>query len=95
MSGFSKTQFIKPSSFSLNQYKTHQIGNLQFNIVEGYIFSFDTPIPAISPQFIKEDLDAGIFPQLKGKDFKEGFIWRQISFEEKEKLKKILKDHSN
>ncbi len=92
MSGFSKTQLIKPSSFELNKYKTHQIGNLKFNVVEGYVFSFDTPIPAISPQFIQEDLDAGIFPQLKGKTLKEGFIWRKISFEEKEKIQIILKD---
>ena len=92
MSGFSKAQFIKPSSFELNKYKTHQIGNLKFNVVEGYVFSFDTPIPAISPQFIQEDLDAGIFPQLKGKTLKEGFIWREISAAEKEKLKIILKE---
>ena len=92
MSGFSKTQFIKPSSFELNKYKTHQIGNLKFNVVEGYVFSFDTPIPAISPQFIQEDLDAGIFPQLKGRTLKEGFIWREISAAEKAKLKIILKE---
>lgn len=92
MSGFTKTQLIKPSSFELNKYKTHQIGNLKFNVVEGYVFSFDTPIPAISPQFIQEDLNAGIFPQLKGKTLKEGFIWREISEEEKEKLQIILKD---
>ena len=92
MSGFSKAQFIKPSSFELNKYKTHQIGNLKFNVVEGYVFSFDTPIPAISPQFIQEDLDAGIFPQLKGKTLKEGFIWREISAAEKAKLQIILKD---
>lgn len=92
MSGFSKTQFIKPSSFELNKYKTHQIGNLKFNVVEGYVFSFDTPIPAISPQFIQEDLDAGIFPQLKGKTLKEGFIWREISAAEKVKLQIILKE---
>ena len=94
MSGFSKTQFIKPSSFELNKYKTHQIGNLNFNVVEGYVFSFDTPIPAISPQFIQEDLDAGIFPQLKGKKLKEGFIWREISAAEKVKLQIILKEFS-
>ncbi|WP_373708299.1 hypothetical protein [Kaistella sp.] len=94
MSGFSKTQLIKPSSFKLNKYKTHQIGNLKFNVVEGYFFSFDTPIPAISPQFIQEDLDSGIFPQLKGKTLKEGFIWREISKEEKEKIQIILKDYT-
>ncbi|WHF51377.1 hypothetical protein QGN23_13260 [Chryseobacterium gotjawalense] len=94
MTGFNKNQFIKPSSFELNKYKTHQIGNLKFNIVDGYIFSFDTPIPAVSPQFIQEDLDAGIFPQLKGKTLKEGFVWRKISDEEKMKIAEILKEYS-
>lgn len=92
MTGFNKDQFVKPSNFELNKYKTYQIGNLKFNVVDDYIFSFDTPIPAISPQFIQEDLDAGIFPQLKGNTLKEGFIWRPISTKEKEKLKIILKD---
>ena len=92
VTGFNKDQFVKPSYFELNQYKTYQIGNLKFNVVDDYIFSFDTPIPAISPQFIQEDLDAGIFPQLKGNTLKEGFVWRPISTKEKEKLKIILKD---
>ncbi len=92
MTGFNKNQFTKPSSFELNKYKTYQVGNLKFNVVDEYIFSFDTPIPAISPQFILEDLNAGIFPQLKGKTLKEGFKWRKISDEEKEKLQMILKD---
>lgn len=92
MTGFSSAQFFKPSYFELKKYKTHQIGNLQFNVVDEYFFSFDTPLPAISPQFIQEDLEAGIFPQLKGKTLKEGFIWRKISEKEKEKLRNILKD---
>ena len=92
--GFNKNQFIKPSYFKLNKYKTHQIGNLKFNVVEDYIFSFDTPIPAISPQFIQEDIDAGIFPQLKGKTLKEGFIWKKISEKEKIEIKEILKEHT-
>ncbi|MBU8882699.1 hypothetical protein KSK37_06355 [Kaistella sp. DKR-2] len=90
MTGFSKNQFYKPSCFELKKYKTHQIGNLKFNIVAQYPFSFDTPLPAISPQFIREDLDAGIFPKLKGKTLKDGFIWRKISNEEKTEIKKIL-----
>ena len=92
MTGFSKDQFIQPSYFQLEKYKSHQIGNLQFNIVDDYIFSFDTPLPAISPQYVQEDLDAGIFPQMKGKTLHEGFIWRRITPEEKEKIKMILKD---
>lgn len=92
MTGFTKDQFIKPAHYQYKKYKTHEVGNLKFNVVDRYIFSFDTPLPAISPQFIQEDLDAGIFPQLKGNTLKEGFIWRKISEEEKEKLRTILKD---
>ena len=94
MTGFDKTQLLRPASFVYKKHKTHQIGNLKFNVVDGYIFSFDTPIPAISPQFIQEDLDAGIFPQLKGKTLKKGFIWRKITTAEKEKIQVILKDFS-
>ncbi|MBP3839799.1 MAG: hypothetical protein J6D35_02405, partial [Chryseobacterium sp.] len=92
MTGFSKNQWYKPSYFELNKFKSYQIGNLKFNVVQNYPFSFDTPLPAISPQFIQEDLDAGIFPQLKGKTLKEGFIWRKISEEEKIQIQEILDD---
>lgn len=94
MTGFTKTQFVKPAAFALNKYNTHQIGNLKFNVVDGYIFSFDTTLPAISPQFIQEDLDAGIFPQLKGETLKDGFIWRKITEEEKIKIEVILEQYS-
>ena len=94
MTGFNKNQFIKPCYFELNKYSTHQIGNLKFNVVDGYIFSFDTTLPAISPQFIQEDLDAGIFPQLKGETLKDGFIWRKITEEEKRKIEVILEQYS-
>lgn len=90
MTGFTKNQFYKPAFFELHDFETHQIGNLKFNVVKNYPFSFDTPLPAISPQFIQEDLDAGIFPQLKGQTLNEGFIWRKISAEEKMELQNIL-----
>jgi hypothetical protein len=92
MMGFNKNQFYKPSHFKLEKYQTHQIGNLEFNVVQDYVFSFDTPLPAISPQFIQEDLEAGIFPQLKGKTWKEGFFWRKLTEAERQKLESIAKD---
>ena len=92
MTGFTKDQLYKPSYFELGKFKTYQIGNLRFNVVQDYPFSFDTPLPAISPQFIREDLDAGIFPQLKGKTLNEGFIWRDLTESEKIHVKKILDD---
>lgn len=90
MTGFSENQFFKPASFELENYKTYQIGNLKFNLVQQYPFSFDTPLPSISPYFLQKYLEAGIFPQLQGKALKEGFIWRKMSEEEKIQLQKII-----
>nr|WP_226063920.1 hypothetical protein [Kaistella polysaccharea] len=95
ITGFNASQFYKPSYFALKKYKTHQVGNLKFNVVDGYIYNFETPIPTISPHYIYEDLEAGIFPQLKGKTLQEGFIWREMTIEEKKKLTVILKDFQN
>ena len=92
MLGFDKKQLIEPSHFELNQYKSHEIGNLKFNVVKEYPFSFDIPIPAISPQFLQEDYDAKVFPQKIGKDVKDGFIWRTMTGEEHQKLKNILEE---
>lgn len=95
MTGFTKTQFCTPATFSLNKFNTHQIGNLKFNVVaDGYIFSFDTPLPAMTPQYLQEDLDAGIFPQLKGESLHDGFIWRVLTPQEKDQLRHILQDLS-
>ena len=92
ITGFDAKQFYKPSYFALKTYRTHQIGNLKFHVVDGYLYNFETPIPTISPQYIYEDWEAGIFPQLKGKTLKQGFIWRKIPAEEKEKLRILLND---
>ena len=94
LTGFNKDQWYKPAYFELKKFKMYELGNLKFNVVQDYPFSFDTPLPAISPSFIREDLEAGIFPQLKGTTLKEGFFWRKISPQEQEKLRMILKDHS-
>lgn len=92
MLGYNANQFIKPSVFELKKYKTHQIGNLKFNVVEGYPFSFDTPLPAISPEFLKEDFDAGIFPQMNSKELKDGFHWRKLTEDEKKQLAEIISE---
>lgn len=92
MAGFSPNQWLKPAYFKLNNYKTHQIGNLKFNVSNNYPFNFDTPLPAISPTFLKQDFDAGIFPQKNTADLKDGFFWRKLTAAEKIKLQKILED---
>lgn len=92
MMGFQKNQIIKPAYFEWKKYRTYQIGSTKFNVVKQYPFSFDIPIPAISPEFLKEDLEAGIFPEQNSKNPKDGYHWRKISEEEKRLLQKILKD---
>ena len=94
MSGFSKDQWLKPAVFKLGKFEPYQIGNLKFNVVKDYPFSFDTQLPAISPEFLKEDLDAGIFPQMITNNMKDGFVWRELSEEDIQKLKLIIRDCS-
>lgn len=89
MQGFTKTQFYKPAHFELNSFKTFKIGNLQFNI-PNYELCFDTPQPALSPDTVKKYYQVGIFPQEKEKNAKNGFVWKKLSEDEKQKLKKII-----
>lgn len=90
LGGFVSTQFISPSVYAWKKYDDYQIGNLKFNMVNSYPFSFDTPIPAISPSFVQEYLDAGIFPQMKGSNLRDGFIWKKITPSERVDIQKIL-----
>ena len=43
--------------------------------------------------YLKEYLDAGIFPQLKGKTLKEGFIWKNLTPKEKMQLQEVLENY--
>ncbi len=91
MLGFQKKQIWEPAYFVLNEYDTYKIGNLKFQVVKGYPFSFDIPIPAISPEFLMEDLQAGIFPQaFDENNLKYGFYWRKLNQSEKNKLFHII-----
>lgn len=92
MTGFSIKQVIMPAVFKLEKYQTHQIGNLTFNIVEAYYYSFDTPLPAITPYLVRKYHETGIFPQLKGKTLKDGFVWKKLSQSDRIKLEKIIRD---
>ena len=40
--------------------------------------------------FIKKYFEVGIFPQKITENLKDGFTWKKLSPEEKEKLKKII-----
>ncbi len=90
MGEFQKEQFAKPFVYHWQKFKTHTIGNLTFHITEDYPYNFETPIPAISPEFVQQDFDTGIFPQLKGKTLKDGFIWKKLTEQEKNQVQQIL-----
>lgn len=90
LTGFTTNQLVKPAHFKWEQFKTYKIGNLSFNQVKDYPYSFDVPAPAMSPWCVRENLHAGIFPQLRGTSLKDGFIWRPITESEKQQLKEIL-----
>ncbi len=94
MTGWDAKQLLRPSTFSLNKYKTYQIGNLKFNIVKDYPFSFDTALPAISPDYLLDYQKAGIFPQKIGLDLKNGFVWKKMSPHEQQELQRIIKQVS-
>lgn len=95
MQGFSRHQMITPSQYKIKKYKTYKIGNLTFNIIKDYQFSFDTPPPAISPSYLLEYYRLGIFPQHVGKNIKSGFIWKTLTPKEKMKLQYIIYDIDN
>ena len=92
MQGFQKDQWKNPPEYTWNQFKTYKIGNLTFNVVQNYSFSFDTELPAINPSFLYQYQEVGIFPQKIGPDLKDGFTWRKLTNDEKKKLKIILEE---
>lgn len=96
MNGLQKEQILKPSTYEYQQFDTFKVGNLQFNVSHNYPYSFDTPIPAVTPFYIVEDVKAGIFPQLLDKnDIKKGFIWKKMTPEEKREAQKVINNIKN
>ncbi len=89
MGQFKVTQLFKPSIYEWNKFDAYQLGNITFNVSRGYPYSFDTPIPSITPDFLRENYEAGVFPQREEK----GFISRKLTPEEKRYLRKIIKTH--
>lgn len=91
MTGFEKEQLYRPSTYEYHQFNTFKIGNFKFNVSHNYPYSFDTPLPAVTPFYIFDDVKAGIFPQLSDKnDLKKGFIWKKMTPEEKKEAQKVI-----
>lgn len=84
-------QVYKPSEYKINSYNSLKIGNLKFNVTQKYPYNFDTPIPAISKDFVKDDIHFGIFPQLiDSTNLKKGFIWKKLNNKEKIQAQKTI-----
>jgi hypothetical protein len=91
MTGFTKKALLRPENYILPEYKSGRIGNLDFNISEMYLFSFDTPIPAFAKHHLKILHRSGVFPQMKDStDIRKGFYMKPFSEEENTHLKEIL-----
>ncbi|MEC5394920.1 LIC_10190 family membrane protein [Bergeyella sp. RCAD1439] len=95
MQGFEWRQFLTPSHFQLNQYETHQIGNLKFNVVKHYPLCFDTPQPAITPYLLHQYHHLGIFPQCSDSRIEQGLVTKKLTPEQKKQLEAILKSYSH
>ncbi|WP_407847441.1 LIC_10190 family membrane protein [Chryseobacterium sp. KCF3-3] len=96
MTGFEKKQIYKPSTYEYQQFDTFKVGNFKFNVSHHYPYSFDTPLPAITPAYLFDDVKAGIFPQLSDKnDIKKGFIPKKMTSEEKEEAQKVINNIKN
>lgn len=96
MTGFEKKQLYQPSTYEYHQFNTFKVGNFKFNIPHHYPYSFDTPIPAVSPNYIFDYVKAGIFPQLLDKnDLKKGFIWKKMTSEEEKEAQKVINNIKN
>lgn len=91
MTGFEKEQLYRPSTYHYHQFNTFKVGNFKFNVSYNYPYSFDTPIPAVTPFYIFDDVKAGIFPQLSDKnDIKKGIIWKKMTAEEKKEAQNVI-----
>lgn len=96
MAGFEKGQIYKPSTYEYQRFDRFKVGNLKFNVSQHYPYSFDTPLPAITPAYLFDDVNAGIFPQLSDKnDIKKGFIPKKMTSEEKEEAQKVINTIKN
>lgn len=92
--GIHPEHWLKPTTYRLHRYKTHQVGNLRFSISENYPLMFDTPPPTISREFVRDYLKFGIFPQQYTNNIRDGFYWRPLTEAEKRQVEAILEVHS-
>ncbi|WP_245168925.1 hypothetical protein [Chryseobacterium sp. RR2-3-20] len=84
-------QLYKPSHYQYKNFEKFKIGNLKFNVSKQYPFNFDTPIPAISENYVFDYQKAKIFPQMIDKNnIKKGFIWKKLNHAEEKEVEKTV-----
>lgn len=93
---FEKEQLYKPSVYEPTSFSTFKIGNLEFNVSKDYPYNFETPLPAISPGYLIDDIKAGIVPQLIHKNtIQKGFLWKKMTPAERKQSEHIINCISN
>ncbi|MFC3159277.1 hypothetical protein ACFOEQ_12790 [Chryseobacterium arachidis] len=86
----------QPSTYHYNKFESYKVGNLRFNVSKKYPYSFDTQLPAISEDYLRDDAKAGIFPQMiDEKNIKKGFIWKKLDSKEKKEAENVINSINN
>ncbi|ASW75965.1 membrane protein [Chryseobacterium piperi] len=96
MGKFEKEQLYKPSVYEPTSFSTFKIGNLEFNVSKNYPYNFETPLPAISPGYLIDDIKTDIVPQLIHKNtIQKGFFWKTMIPAERKQAEHIINCISN
>lgn len=90
MQDFNVKQLYKPFHYEFNKKETYQVGNFRFNVPKRYVFGFDVELPVLTLHQLEEFYKLNIFPKMKGKTLKEGFLWEKLEKEDKVYLKEII-----
>ncbi|EJL72404.1 LIC_10190 family membrane protein [Chryseobacterium populi] len=88
---FEKKQLIKPAVYENVAFDSFELGNLKFNVSRNYPYNFSTPLPAITPNYIIEDANADIFPQLiDPQNIGKGLIWKKMTKHREKHIENII-----
>lgn len=88
MQGLQYSQWLRPYHYDYKKFTKLSLGNVQFYVVKGYPFLFDTPTPGITLYNLQQYLKMGYWPQYL-KD-KKGFYPHKLSESEATQLRQII-----
>ncbi|ASK30566.1 hypothetical protein CEY12_10795 [Chryseobacterium sp. T16E-39] len=83
MADFEKKQIYQPSVYKPTDYHSFKVGDLHFNVSKNYPYTFASPLPAMTLNYMIENAKTKIFPQPVNKNnLKKGFIWKKMNDKE-------------